>query len=231
MCAMTNIRINASTRYDVSVGTGASEAVVDFIRSTLPRVNKVAVVTDGNVDALHSDALVSRLSEARLSPVKFVFQAGEKSKNLATYASIIDFLAESGFSVWLVLPFCLPDEYHSPYKSYSAFGGNPYFIDLPTLRAKGLLTAEELESARQRSPYLCEFDRLSSDRLPLLALAASRLSEEERDRVNALLEKIPELARAAEFLALKKANRDLPWQEWTVREANEADLALWRFIQ
>ena len=95
MCAMTNIRINASTRYDVSVGAGASEAVVDFIRSTLPRVNKVAVVTDGNVDALHSNAVVSRLSEARLSPVKFVFPAGEKSKNLATYASIINFLAES----------------------------------------------------------------------------------------------------------------------------------------
>ena len=84
MCAMTNIRINASTRYDVSVGAGASEAVVDFIRSALPRVNKVAVVTDSNIDALHSDAVVSRLSEARLSPVKFVFPAGEKSNNLAT---------------------------------------------------------------------------------------------------------------------------------------------------
>ena len=29
----------------------------------------------------------------------------------------IDFLAESGFSCWQVLPFCIPDEYNSPYKS------------------------------------------------------------------------------------------------------------------
>ena len=42
----------------------------------------------------------------------------------------VDFLAESGFSYWQVLPFCLPDEYESPYSSYSVFSVNPYFIDL-----------------------------------------------------------------------------------------------------
>ena len=43
----------------------------------------------------------------------------------------IDCLAAQGFSVWQVLPFCLPDECNSPYKSFSAFSLNPYFIDLP----------------------------------------------------------------------------------------------------
>ena len=57
----------------------------------------------------------------------------------------IDLLAESGFSYWQMLPFCMTDECNSPYKSYSAFGGNPFFIDLPTLFEKGLLTKEELE--------------------------------------------------------------------------------------
>ena len=93
MCAMTNIRINASMGYDVSVGAGASELVADFISSALPRVNRVAVVTDSNVDALHSSVVVSRIAAAGLAPVKFAFPAGEKSKNLATYASLIDFLA------------------------------------------------------------------------------------------------------------------------------------------
>ena len=50
-----------------------------------------------------------------------------------------DLLAESGFSVWQTLPFCMTDECNSPYKSYSAFGANPFFIDLPTLFEKGLL--------------------------------------------------------------------------------------------
>ena len=93
MCAMTNIRINASTGYDVLVGSGASERAPGFIRYALPRVNKVAVVTDSNVDALHSSAVVSHLAAAGLAPVKFTFPAGEKSKNLVTYASLIDFLA------------------------------------------------------------------------------------------------------------------------------------------
>ena len=37
----------------------------------------------------------------------------------------IDFLADAGFSVWQVLPFCLPDECNSPYKSFGAFSQNP----------------------------------------------------------------------------------------------------------
>ena len=42
----------------------------------------------------------------------------------------VDFLCEGGFSYWQVLPFGLVDECNSPYKSYSTFGGNPYFVDL-----------------------------------------------------------------------------------------------------
>ena len=45
----------------------------------------------------------------------------------------IDFLKNSGFSYWQVLPFVIPDECNSPYKSYSTFGGNPYFVNLDLL--------------------------------------------------------------------------------------------------
>ena len=45
----------------------------------------------------------------------------------------VDFLSASGFSYWQVLPFGLVDECNSPYKSYSTFGGNPYFVDLEIL--------------------------------------------------------------------------------------------------
>ena len=45
----------------------------------------------------------------------------------------IDFLVECGFTYWQVLPFCVTEECNSPYKSYGAFSGNPFFVDLPTL--------------------------------------------------------------------------------------------------
>ncbi|UKI37701.1 MAG: 4-alpha-glucanotransferase [Clostridiales bacterium] len=38
--------------------------------------------------------------------------------------------------MWQVLPFGTTDECNSPYKSYSAFGGNPYFVDLDKLYEK-----------------------------------------------------------------------------------------------
>lgn len=145
----------------------------------------------------------------------------------------VDFLAECGFSYWQVLPFCMADECNSPYKSYSAFGGNPFFIDLPTLYRKGLLTEKELAEARQKEPYLCEFDRLRSERMVLLRRAASRAREHGaiRQRVSDFLAEHRELAEAATFLALKDANRDLPWYEWTVKEPEAENLFAWQFIQ
>ena len=73
---------------------------------------------------------------------------GEEAKNF------VDFLESCGFSYWQMLPFCIPDDCNSPYKSYSSFGGNPFFLDLPTLYKKGLITKEELNSAKQKTPYL-----------------------------------------------------------------------------
>ena len=67
----------------------------------------------------------------------------------------VDFLCDCGFTYWQVLPFCMADESNSPYKSYSAFGGNPYFIDLDSLAADGLISPAELFSARQHTPYVC----------------------------------------------------------------------------
>ena len=65
----------------------------------------------------------------------------------------VDLLAGSGFGVWQVLPFCLPDECASPYKSHGAFSLNPYFVDLPDLAEQGLLTPAELSGARQRGAH------------------------------------------------------------------------------
>lgn len=141
----------------------------------------------------------------------------------------IDFLAAGGFSVWQVLPFCLPDECNSPYKSFGAFSSNPNFIDLPTLARAGLLTDGELVSARQKTPYVCEFERLGRERLPLLRLAASRV----KDRTNAeqFLRDFPQVERFCRYMALREANGDKPWQEWTVDTYNEDTLWTWQFIQ
>ena len=93
----------------------------------------------------------------------------------------VDMLEKGGFTAWQTLPFCLPDEFGSPYKSASAFSTDPYFIDLPTLYREGLITEAELEGAKQRSPYLMELEDFEERRMPLLAKAASRADARLRD--------------------------------------------------
>ncbi|MBO5364445.1 MAG: 4-alpha-glucanotransferase [Clostridia bacterium] len=141
----------------------------------------------------------------------------------------IDFLADCGFSYWQVLPFCPIDEYNSPYKSHSSFGGNPYFIDLDVLFQKGLLTEEELKTAEQETPYLCEFERLSKERLELLSKAAKRA--ENIEEIEAVITQNSHLENFCRFMALKTANHFLPWQEWKTEKFDPEILFLWKFIQ
>ena len=141
----------------------------------------------------------------------------------------IDFLCDCGFSVWQTLPFCLPDEYNSPYKSFSAFSVNPYFIDLPTLCRRGLITSEELEEAKQKTPYSCEFDRLNNERMPILAKAAKRMGESKK--IDEFYSNHTHTEAFCRFMALRAANGDKPWQEWTVTEPDADALLTWRFTQ
>lgn len=141
----------------------------------------------------------------------------------------IDFISDCGFGVWQVLPFCLPDDFSSPYKSYSAFSLNPYFIDLDRLHEMGLLTSAELEGARQCTPYSCEFERLFAERMPLLARAAERFSDS--GKIRGFLDGHKQSENFCRFMALRKANGELTWNEWTVAEPDESEQRLWEFTQ
>ncbi|MBR6741825.1 MAG: 4-alpha-glucanotransferase [Clostridia bacterium] len=105
----------------------------------------------------------------------------------------VDILARCGFSYWQTLPFCLPDEHGSPYKSASAFSTNPYFIDLPTLFADGLITEDELKGAEQKNPYLLELEGFEKRRMPLLAKAAGRADGALREKINSYAESEPKI--------------------------------------
>ena len=141
----------------------------------------------------------------------------------------IDFLSDCGFSYWQVLPFCMVDEYNSPYKSYSSFSGNLYFIDLHSLYADGFITADELAAARQNAPYLCEFDRLREERFALLKKASKRVTD--RAPIELFIDSSPYLKEFCEFMAHKAANGDAPWQQWQTDFVDEGTLFAWKFIQ
>ncbi len=141
----------------------------------------------------------------------------------------IDTISSMGFSYWQVLPFCLPDDYNSPYKSFSAFSINPYFIDLDLLFDQGLLLKEELNLALEESPYLCEFERLKKERLPLLKKASERFTD--WDKVKEFLKENPHTEKFCLFMALKEANQNKHWTDWETDSFNESTLKAWQFIE
>lgn len=135
-----------------------------------------------------------------------------------------DQLARGGFRYWQVLPFCLTDECHSPYKSHSSFSLNPWFVDIGILAAKGLLSEEERISALQRVDYTCEYDR-EEERMALLLKAANRAAEREelRKRAEETMEKFPFLAEFCTYMAEREGEDRL----WFWQFAESEALAEW----
>ena len=85
----------------------------------------------------------------------------------------VDFLADAGQSCWQILPIGPTGYGDSPYQSFSAFAGNPYFIDFDLLAGKGLLEPGELPPAQPVGPI--RYDQLYAQRPALLEKAAARL--------------------------------------------------------
>ena len=57
----------------------------------------------------------------------------------------VDFLSRTGLSYWQVLPLGPTGYGDSPYQSFSAFAGNPYFIDFDILNEEGILEKLDYE--------------------------------------------------------------------------------------
>lgn len=144
----------------------------------------------------------------------------------------IDFISSCDFTWWQVLPFCMVDSCNSPYKSYSAFGGNPYFVDIKSLYEKGFITADELSASKQNTPYSCEYERLYNERIPLLKNAAKRAkSTSEASYIEAFIKENPHISSFCEFMALKQANDHKCWTEWTNTDCDADEIFAWEFIQ
>ena len=60
--------------------------------------------------------------------------------------SFIDFLKKSGQKYWQILPLGQTGYGDSPYQCFSAFAGNPYFIDFDILEEEGLLNKGDYEN-------------------------------------------------------------------------------------
>ena len=92
---MTDTRIvpvKASGCYDITIGSGILSESGNIIKD-IKKPCRSVIITDSNVDGLYSETVIKSLENAGFSVVKYVFSAGEKSKNATTFINILEFLA------------------------------------------------------------------------------------------------------------------------------------------
>lgn len=94
---MKTVEVDAAVRYNIVIDKGILPKSGDMIKE-VTFAERVAVITDDTVDKLYSDVVMKSLSDAGFETFKFVFPHGEKSKNISTFSSILEFLAESGLT-------------------------------------------------------------------------------------------------------------------------------------
>ena len=137
----------------------------------------------------------------------------------------IDFLKEAGFKSWQVLPFTIPDACNSPYKSISAFAGNPLFIDPAALFDQGLITAAELAECQVGSPYRVDYDAVYAQRERLFEAAFSRIGNALSARLEQFKKEQFWLEDFALYTALaQESGKD--WLHWEAPLKNREPAAL-----
>lgn len=158
----------------------------------------------------------------------------------------VDMLKRAGQKYWQVLPIGPTSFGDSPYQSFSAFAGNPYFIDLATLIAEGLLKKEEVESYKWAdSDGEIDYARIYRQRFEVLRKAFGRSEHKDsRDYVDFIEENEQWIDDYALYMAIKADHNNREWLAWepaikkrkpeamaAYREKLGEDVEFYKFLQ
>ncbi|HMN93667.1 MAG TPA: 4-alpha-glucanotransferase [Hydrogenophaga sp.] len=157
----------------------------------------------------------------------------------------LDWLAAGSQSLWQILPLTPPGPGHSPYRSPSAFAGNPWLVDLDDLVSRGwlpALTPPSFDASR------CDFEQAEPFRRAALGQAWSHFRRhglpQDRESFRHFSQTQETwLTDYARFMVLTESF-GAPWTQWPAEwarrtpsaldrldaEAAEA-LGFWRFVQ
>ena len=125
----------------------------------------------------------------------------------------VDFLRRAGQTYWQLLPIGPTGYGDSPYQSFSAFAGNPYFISPELLCRDGWLLQAELPAPVRGSRV--RYDLLYRRRPALLAKAAGRLLAAPPEAYRAFCAREGFwLEDYALFMAIKEENGQVGLSQW-----------------
>lgn len=137
--------------------------------------------------------------------------------------AFIDSLARAGQRYWQILPLGPTGYGDSPYQSFSAFAGNPYFIDLEQLIQAKLLRKVECDEVDFGQDFSnVDYEKLYQNRYPLLRKAYERWKKQkemeglEFRQISKLLRKAirKETMEYCLYMAIKDSLGGISWEKW-----------------
>ncbi len=138
----------------------------------------------------------------------------------------INQLADTGATIWQILPLNPVGYGNSPYQTYSSFAGDEIYISIEILfQSLGL----EYDFEPERGTTI-HYDSVR-DRKKFALLRAFEVFEKNDAYASFLEVSKPWLDEYVEFIALKKHNDNASWLDWTEFETLEENLEYERFVQ
>ena len=162
----------------------------------------------------------------------------------------VDFLHDSRQRYWQILPLGHTGYGNSPYQCFSAFAGNPYFIDLDFLVDEGLITKDDLQNIHVKNEEVIDYSQLFDTRIPILETAFTNFIKNtqnwnEYDRVSDFYDENKFwLDDYSLFMSLKDYYNGKSFKDWDrgIRFRNTGDISyfedklkhridFWKFVQ
>ncbi|EHI97246.1 4-alpha-glucanotransferase [Clostridium sp. DL-VIII] len=157
-----------------------------------------------------------------------------------------DFLKKAGQKYWQILPLGPTSFGDSPYQSFSAFAGNPYFIDFDILKEEGLLKEEDYNAIDfGKNVEEIDYGTIFTEKFKVLRKAYENFKLNKSTNLKGFEEKEAYwLEDYALYMAVKKEFNLKSWQTWDedirVRESEAIDkyrnllsdeINYWKFLQ
>lgn len=158
----------------------------------------------------------------------------------------VDFLETAGQKYWQILPLGTTGYGDSPYQSFSAYAGNPYFIDFDLLVEEGVLRKEDFENIDfGDDDRKVDYEKIFKNKMAVLRCAYENAKECIKDEI--LIFKQNNLDWIDEYslyMTVKTCFDLKSWQEWNedirmrrpeaikyYRENYEDEMNFWVYLQ
>lgn len=133
----------------------------------------------------------------------------------------VDWLEKAGQRIWQILPLSPTSFGDSPYQSFSVNAGNPYFIDLETLEAEGLLKKydyADIDWGQDNNKV--DYEKIFTNTFPVLKIAYENFIVLCKENTAAskdfsdFRKNNPWVSSYGLFMALKNENGGASWDMW-----------------